>query len=382
MRNRPMMQMLVIGVVATVIGIPIALIIPWFPSEASKQAGNIHTLYDVLLIASVPIFVFVETVVLFSVWKFRMRPGEENKDGPPIHGNTRLEVVWTIVPALLIISLCTYAYTVLRANEDSQKGEMTVNVTARQFAFEFSYPEAGGKTVVSPVLYLAKGQPVVFKLRSLDVIHSFFVPNFSQKLDAVPGITTTLRVTPTRLGSYPAECTELCGAGHSLMRASVRVVTPAAFQTWLQAQKPNAPPPIGSPPPLAAQPGVPGSGSAPAAVPPTSSGNAASATSAAAGKALFTGSAGCGACHTLAAAGTAGTVGPNLTVRLASDCKTPASMRIRGATLAHCVHTAIVNPYGYLPSGFAAGVMPSTFSHTLTAAQIQSLVNFLVSVTK
>ena len=150
----------------------------------------------------------------------------------------------------------------------------------------------------------------------------------------------------------------------------------------MQAQKPNAPPPIGSPPPLAAQPGVPGSGSAPAAVPPTSSGNAASATSAAAGKALFTGSAGCGACHTLAAAGTAGTVGPNLTVRLASDCKTPASMRIRGATLAQCVHTAIVNPYGYLPSGFAAGVMPSTFSHTLTAAQIQSLVNFLVSVTK
>ena len=103
---------------------------------------------------------------------------------------------------------------------------MTINITARQFAFEFSYPQAGGKQVVSPVLYLPKGQPVVFKLRALDVIHSFFVPNFSEKLDAVPGITTTLRVTPTRLGTYPVECTELCGAGHSLMRAAVRVVTP------------------------------------------------------------------------------------------------------------------------------------------------------------
>jgi cytochrome c oxidase subunit II len=380
MRDRPLLQMVLIGVVATVIGIPIALSIPWFPTEASKQASNIHTLYDVLLIFSVPIFVLVETVVLYSVWKFRMRPGDENKDGPPIHGNTRLEVVWTAVPALVIISLVTYSYTVLRSNEVSKKGETTVNVTARQFAFEFSYPEPGGKTVVSPVLYLAKDQPVVFKLRSLDIIHSFFVPNFSQKLDAVPGIATTLRVTPTRLGTYPAECTELCGAGHSLMRTTVRVVTPAAFQTWLQSQKPNAPPPIGSPPPLAAQPGVPG-GSAPAAA-PASSGTTTSSSSAAAGKALFTGSAGCGACHTLAAAGTTGTVGPNLSARLASDCKTPASIRIRGATLAKCIETAIVKPYAYIPSGFAAGVMPSTFAQSLSAAQIQSLVNFIASVTK
>ncbi len=134
--------MIVIGVIATAIGIPIALVIPWFPTEASKQAGNVRTLYDVLLIASVPIFVLVETVVLFSVWKFHMKPGEENKDGPPIHGNTRLEVIWTALPALLIVSLCTFAYTKLRANEDSKRGEMLVNVTERQFAFEFSYPQA------------------------------------------------------------------------------------------------------------------------------------------------------------------------------------------------------------------------------------------------
>ena len=259
MRDRPMLQMLVVGVIAVVIGIPIALIIPWFPSKGSVQAGNIKTLYDVLLIVSVPIFVLVETVVLFSVWKFRMRPGEENKDGPPIHGNTRLEVVWTAVPAILIISLCTYAYTVLRSNEANKANAMTVNVTERQFAFEFSYPQAGGRQVASPELYLAKGRPVLFKIRSLDVIHSFFVPNFSEKIDAVPGITTTLRVTPTSLGNYPVECTELCGAGHSLMRAAVHVLTPAAFQSWIRSQPINGTPPIGSPPPNAAQPGVPGS---------------------------------------------------------------------------------------------------------------------------
>src|SRR5947199_8535988 len=220
MRKHPILQMVVIGLIAIAIGIPIALIIPWFPAHGSRQAGNVRTLYDVLLIASVPIFVLVETVVLFSVWKFRMRPGEENKDGPPIHGNTRLEVMWTAVPAILIVALCTYAYTVLRSNENSKKNEMTVYVTERQFAFEFTYAE-GGKNVTSSTLYVPKGQPVVYKLRSLDVIHSFFVPNFSEKLDAVPGITTTLRVTANHVGTYPAECTELCGAGHAFMRATV-----------------------------------------------------------------------------------------------------------------------------------------------------------------
>jgi cytochrome c oxidase subunit 2 len=242
-------------VVAALVGIAVlltlALIVPWFPAKASTQAGNIHTLYDVLLIASVPIFVIVLTVVGFSIWKFRMRPGQEKLDGPPIHGHTRLEIVWTIVPAVLILSLCGYAYSVLRSNEKTRKGEMTVRVTERQFAFEFGYPASNGQTIQSPVLYLPKGRPVVFKITSLDVIHSFFVPQFSEKLDAVPGIITTLRVTPTRLGSYPAECTELCGAGHSLMRAAVYVVTPAQFASWLAKQKPGGPPPIGSagPPP-------------------------------------------------------------------------------------------------------------------------------------
>ncbi len=260
MRNRPILQMAVFGVVVTAILIVIALLIPWFPTKASTQAGNIHTLYYVLLVASIPMFVIVETVVVFAVLRYRARPGDELKDGPPIHGNTRLEVLWTVAPVLLILGLVTYSYTVLRSNEKSHAGEMTVNVTARQFAFEFSYPQGSGTAqVVSPVLYLPVNQPVVFKLRSLDVIHSFFVPDFSEKLDAVPGVTTTLRVTPTRIGSYPVECTELCGAGHGLMRAGVRVVSETQFKAWLAKQKTNGPPPIGTPPPNNSQSaGVPG----------------------------------------------------------------------------------------------------------------------------
>jgi cytochrome c oxidase subunit II len=257
-RNKPLIQMGLIGAVGIIIGIPVALLIPWFPAEGSSQAGNIHTLYTVLLIVSVPIFVLVETVVLYSVWKFRMKPGEEEKDGPPIHGNTRLEVIWTAIPAILLVSLCGYAYSVLRSNEKTHPGAMVVTVTERQFAFQFAYPAAGGKEILSSDLYLPKGQPVVFHLRSLDVIHSFFVPEFSVKLDAVPGITTTLRVTPTRIGNYPAECTELCGAGHSLMRAPVHVITQTAFKTWLGKQKPGGPPPIGVSSPAALNSGAPG----------------------------------------------------------------------------------------------------------------------------
>jgi cytochrome c oxidase subunit 2 len=377
-RNRPLLQMLVIAVVATAIFIPVALVIPWFPANAGKQASNIHTLYDVLLIACVPIGVLVLTVVLFSVWNFRMRPGQENMDGPPIHGNTRLEVVWTAVPALLIVSLCTYAYTVLRSNEDTKKNETTIYVTERQFAFEFSYPQPGGKAIVSPDLYLAKDQPVVFKLNSLDVIHSFFVPEFAVKLDAVPGITTTLRVTPTRLGNYPAECTELCGAGHALMRAPVHVVTPQAFQTWLQSQKPNGPAPIGQPPPNATQPGIPSGGAAPAPAPTTTTGGGApSGTSAAAGKAVFTNpNVGCGSCHTLAAAGTTGTVGPNLGVTEVPDSKK------RGLPLKQFIQESITKPNAFISPGFQPNIMPQTFSQSLSQTQIQALVNFIASVTK
>jgi len=109
---------------------------------------------------------------------------------------------------------------------------------------------------------------------------------------------------------------------------------------------------------------------------------AVSGTTPAAGKAVFTGVGGCASCHTLAAAGATGTVGPNLDVRLRSDCASAASKPIRGATLQQCIHTAIVKPYAFIPSGYAAGVMPSNFSQTLTSSEIAGLVNFLSTAAK
>jgi cytochrome c oxidase subunit 2 len=234
LRRHQLAQMLIIGVIASAIGIAVALSINWFPAVASTQAKKIDTLFDVLLVASVPIFVLVEVVVLFSVWKFRMRPGQELQDGPPIHGNTMLEVVWTTIPALILVGLCAYAYAVLHDIEKKGKDEIVVNVTGQQFAWSFDYPGAGGgPKVTSDQLYLPEGRSVEFHVRSKDVIHDFWVPEFRQKIDAVPGITTKYRITPNRLGAYPVVCAELCGLGHSTMRQTVHVLPGAEFDSWM-----------------------------------------------------------------------------------------------------------------------------------------------------
>jgi cytochrome c oxidase subunit 2 len=229
-------QMLVIGVIVSACGIALGLLIDWFPVAASAEAKKVDTLWDVLLICSVPVFVLVETIVLFSVWKFRMRPGEELLDGPPIHGNTRLEIVWTAIPAILLVALSSYAYIVLHDIEkaDASGQEMSVRVVGEQFNWSYFYPGAnGGKELTSPQLYLPVGRRVKFTIQSKDVIHDFWVPAFRQKIDAVPGIDTNYRVTPTRIGSYAVVCAELCGLGHSTMRSTVHVLSKPDFDKWL-----------------------------------------------------------------------------------------------------------------------------------------------------
>src|ERR671914_1080825 len=233
-------QMLAIGGIASALGIALALLIDWFPVPASEQAGPIDTLWDVLLIASVPIFVLMQTIVLYSAWRFRMRPGEELKDGPPIHGHTRLEVIWTAIPAILLVGLCTYAYVVLTDIEKAEANTMEVRVVGEQFTWTFFYRGEGGEEIASPQLYLPIDRPVRFTVQSKDVIHDFWVPAFRLKIDAVPGIDTHLRVTPERIGEYPVVCAELCGIGHAVMRQTAHVVEPPEFEQWVRERAAGA----------------------------------------------------------------------------------------------------------------------------------------------
>ncbi len=230
----------VLAVIATAIGIVLSYVIHWFPVQASTQARNTDRLYHVLVIATIPIFVLVVTVILYCVWQFRMKPGEELKDGPPIHGNTRLEVFWTALPAVLLLGMVGYSFVILHKNEEKPKGlpEAQINVYGQQFFWSYEYPRSitGGAPLKSTQLYIPENYTVYFNLRSRDVIHAFWVPAFRLQEDVVPGITTHYRATPDRLGSYPVVCNLLCGVGHSLMRTTVHVVTPSQFRAWIKLQ--------------------------------------------------------------------------------------------------------------------------------------------------
>src|SRR3954462_12152051 len=238
--RRTAAQMAIVGVVASILGVAAGLLINWFPPAASTQADEIDTLWDVLLIASVPVFVLVTTVIGFSILNFRMRPGEEGIDGPPIHGNTRVEVIWTAIPATLIVGLVVYAYVVLRDIEKAPalaagQTERVVQVFGEQFAWTFEYNE-GGKRFRSAQLYLPVNESVKFQVHSKDVIHDFWVPDFRMKIDAVPGITTSYRVTPksSAIGDHQIVCAELCGLGHAFMRQTAHVMTKPNFTAWLR----------------------------------------------------------------------------------------------------------------------------------------------------
>lgn len=216
--------------------------VPWEPESASTAAGPIDTLFDVLALISAFVLALVTSILLVAVVHFRKRRPDDLRDGEPIHGNTRLEVVWTTIPALLMVGTAVYSGLVLADIEESKADTQTINVTGEQFAWTFEYPD---QDLRSGVLHLVEDQPYQFKITAKDVIHSFWVPQFRMKKDAVPGITTDVRVTPTRKGTYTLACAELCGLGHSTMRAQVVVEDRAGFDRWAERVKAGQEPQAG-----------------------------------------------------------------------------------------------------------------------------------------
>lgn len=334
MRRGSVLALVGIGVVAGGIAAAVAVLLPWLPTPASREAGRIDFIFWFVIAICIFIFAIVAAALLYSVVRFRAAP-DDDSDGKPIHGHTGLEIAWTIVPTLLVTAIGIASAIVLAQNDAQGKDVLHVDVTAQQFAWTFSYPDAGGLT--SAVLRLPKDRSVLLTLHAKDVIHSFWVPEFGQKQDTVPGLTTTLHITPDRLGTFDVICTELCGLGHALMRSQAIVMTPAAFDSWLKGQTKA----VGSSNP---------------------------ATS---GKAVFQNN-GCGACHTLTAAGTTGTAGPNLDklAAYATQAKQP---------LAAFVRQSIVSPNAYVQPGYPKNVMPQTFGSSLSKQQLDALVQFLVN---
>jgi cytochrome c oxidase subunit II len=239
MRRHPFVEVIMITIAITAVGTVVVLNVPWLPKEASTQAHPMDTLYDVLAVASVFVFALVMAILIVSVVHFRRRHGDLS-DGVPIHGSTSLEVVWTAIPAIIVTGAAVYSGIVLNDIEAPKPNTKTINITAQQFAWTFDYPDVGVRRAGE--LHLVKDTPYYFSLHAKDVIHSFWVPEFRLKKDAVPGMTTHVRVEPNRIGTYTLVCTELCGLGHSTMRARVVVEDQAHFDRWVQARKKLQPP--------------------------------------------------------------------------------------------------------------------------------------------
>ena len=351
MRRGSIVALLGLALIAGGVATAVALVPTWLPEEASREAGRIAFTFWFVIAICIFIFSIVAAVMIYAVLHFRVQE-DDFEDGPPIHGHTGLEITWTIIPFVLVTSIAIVSAIVLSRNDAQAQDTLRINVTAQQFEFTFSYPDA--KNVTSPVLMLPKDRSVELYMRSLDVIHSVFVPQFSQKEDIVPGLVTQLHITPTRLGTFPLECTELCGLGHSLMRSQAVVMEPAAFDSWLKKQeKAAAPPPSSS---------------------TTSTTSTSTSTTplspAQAGLAVFN-SNGCSSCHTLSAAKATGKVGPDLNklVSYAQQAHKPLEPFVR---------ESIVDPNAYIQPGYPKDVMPQNFGHVLTKEQLDHLVTFLV----
>jgi cytochrome c oxidase subunit II len=237
--RKGIVQLVAIGVVIGVALTLVAVLFKWLPESASEEFDRIQAIYWFVTVISIVIFSLVTAVVVFSVWKWRV-PEDDDADGPPIHGHTGLEILWTAVPAVLVTAIGIFSAIVLARNGDAGERPLEVEAMGQQFAWKFAYSDfedAEGKPVTTGELVLPLGQEARFTMTSVDVVHSFWVPNLGQKMDAVPGIETEILVTPNRMGDFAVVCTELCGLGHATMRAKARVVSQEDFDAWIEEQQ-------------------------------------------------------------------------------------------------------------------------------------------------
>lgn len=343
-QNRPrsegMKHFVIVGLVTAVVTVLTYLAlnaVGLLPVVASVQAGPIDDMVNLQLWLIAFLFGLITTAIVYSAVVFRAKPGDTT-DGPYIKGSTRLEVLWTLAPLALVIYLSFIGAQALGEVRRADPQAMTVNVTGFQWSWIFEYPEYG---IQSNTLYLPVDKQAQLLLTSRDVIHSFWVPEFRVKQDALPGanLVKELRVTPNREGEYVVMCAELCGGAHAYMNSPVRVVSQAEFDAWVAGQS-----------------------------------SAASADPAARGETLAR-TQGCIGCHSLDGTRLPGPTWQGLygsQVQLADGTTVTADEEY--------LHTAIVDPNAQIHAGYPPGLMPSTYVDMLTDQQINDMVEFIKTV--
>jgi cytochrome c oxidase subunit 2 len=276
---------LLVGMALVLSGLWVGYNVDLLPLDASANAPVYDSLFRVLFSIGTILFLGIVGLVVFSLVRFRRRAGDQT-DGLAIEGNLLLEIVWTAIPAIVVLFVGIYSYDIYErmggmsslndhsamhrmpsmetmeasvstggAGADPTAGTarkgprvwggigtgagevnvLPVEVTAMQFAFIFHYPEGD---ITSGELHVPNGRPVELRMKANDVIHAFWVPQFRLKQDVIPGQPTVLTFTPTKAGSYPIICAELCGPYHGGMRSTVVVHEPDAYDAWLLKNSP------------------------------------------------------------------------------------------------------------------------------------------------
>ena len=212
---------------------------------ASTVSGKVDAVFLYISALTIAFLIFITFLMIYFVVRYRRSRGERAHD---IHGHTLLEVTWTGIPLVLFLSMFYYGWTNYRYLREVPRDAMVIKVTARQWAWSFTYP-SGRQT---SELYVALGRPVRLELKSLDVLHGFYVPAFRIKADVVPGKDNYTWFQATQTGDFDIECTVMCGVNHSYMLSKVRVIPEAAFSAWYFGD--SAEPPVLAQAPAAAAP--------------------------------------------------------------------------------------------------------------------------------
>lgn len=251
-----------------------------YPQSTLDAAGahtdRINDVYAFVWYGSIIVFFLVEGLLIFSLFKFRGEPKTAHGRPVPMHGNNRLEIIWTVIPAIILAIIAVPTMQVIAdLAEEPKEGEMVVNVIGHQFFWEFQYPELGITTTNE--MHIPAGQRVNLTLDSADVIHSFWVPQLAGKMDAIPGDDNAMWLEADAPGTYLGQCAEFCGLSHYQMLLTVVADSQQDFDAWVAEEL--------APPPAEGDP--------------------------AAGQAIVEQV--CAACHTVAGTSAQGQVGPELT---------------------------------------------------------------------
>lgn len=265
---------------------------PLLPNAVSPNGHDLYVLYNWISLPALGVFVLIEVLLITIVIRDRRKRREPDYRPPQTHGNPRLEIAWTVAPAVLIAVIGYFSFNTLQ-NDFLVSGDtiaanqgptdLGVTVTAYQFGWHFAYPDGftittSGFNAADNPLVVPTGALVRLKLESTDVIHSFWVPEIGGKTDAVPGYDNYAWFKIPQAGEFRGQCTELCGVGHDSMQIRVKAVSPDEYNAWVAEQVAKAratPTPGSSPKPSAgASPGASPSASPSTAASPSPSGSA------------------------------------------------------------------------------------------------------------